>query len=1327
MMKHILMTNSSLYSSGGLQVPNARWQYFPNEHDPHNTNSTRHHLKAALTAALLLLTLSAVFIPPTAQAQSVSNPVSDPIGLTATPIGDGIILLRWTTRTTRAYVQYKFGSNDYDPNALLGGIVELRDGSNVPGTYLDGLTNGVEHTFRVALLLPMRIGIHTRTVHHEVTATPMAPGVTVSGSPLTVSEGDPTGSTYTVVLTTRGTSWNGGVPQPADVTVSVAGFAGTAVTVSPATLTFAANAWDTAQTVTVTARQDANTMDERVTLTHSASGATGYTSALSIANVAVTVADSTPTLTLATDPSAVTEGNNISLTLSSDKNVTGTLRVRLTLSDRDTSGFGATDIPGALTQTLTTSDFGGGTTATVSIPTRDDSIVEGTESYRITLNAGTGYVVGGDADADGTLNDNDSAQVTLGSTTINVTEGQSLTVPVTMSSAADTVVNGKVTLSGGTPTDDFAAVEASFRIAVGQMHANAVFMPKSATTGDGSYQAVRSYTATVTLETPPTGVTVGGDNTDTVRVNDNTPGSDPGVTLSRSSLPVNEGANGNYTVRLNTQPSAAVMVTVAGFSGTSVMANPATLSFTTDTWNMAQTVTVTAAADDDSENESVTLTHTASSSDNNYNGAVINSVTVMVTDSDTPGVTLSETRLALREGGTAGSYTVVLNSKPSAEVTVTVAGFSGTSVMANPATLSFAANVWDTAQTVMVTAGQDVDTMDENVTLTHSASGATGYGSALNIAEVAVRVSDDDRPAGVSLSVATLTVDEGGTGNYTVRLNTQPSATVTVTVAGFAGSDVTVSPATLSFATTGWDTVQTVTVTAGQDADITDDSVTLTHSASGATGYTSALSIADVAVTVTDDDADGPSEDQRRRQAEQQILARVADTLLAGSVTIISSRIDATNSDAPPATTLRLGGQSSLHAALQTLQTASQSGTLQPAQLLGQSAFVLPLAAAGGSGTALESLALWGSGDYRQLSGKLQNPNDPDTTLDWEGSVTSAWIGADLRPHRQWLTGLALSWSQAPFSTGQANLNQDSHLFGVHPYLSWNTANGRGQLWLSAGYGWGELRPEKDIPDARRDSHMASVALGGNATLLSSNRLLHGGNSQLRIKAQGALAEFDVDGNATSRALSVIARQLRLALEGQHQHTLSSGARLSPSVELALRHEHNDATEGSGMEVGGALRYVNPALGLTLESRGWVLATHRDEDRREWGVSGLLSIDPGTDQRGLALSLAPRHGPAQRTDLDRLLDPGTTPTANPAAPGQLGLEAELGYGYGLAERRGVLVPFVGTTLDGTRHAYRFGSRLQFGPGLSLNLEGQREEPEQQPIRHNILLHGTLHW
>ena len=220
-------------------------------------------------------------------------------------------------------------------------------------------------------------------------------------------------------------------------------------------------------------------------------------------------------------------------------------------------------------------------------------------------------------------------------------------------------------------------------------------------------------------------------------------------------------------------------------------------------------------------------------------------------------ITVSPTALTVTEENTTGdSYTVVLDSRPTADVTVTVAGHSGTDVTPDPGTLTFTTSNWDTVQTVMVTAGDDADTANDAVTLTHSAASTdTGY-SGITIDGVAVTVTDNDAAKGVTVSTTALTVTEADTtgGSYTVVLDSEPTATVTVTVAGHAGTDVTRTPGTLTFTTSNWDTVQTVTVTAGDDADTTDDSVSLTHSAASTdTGY-SGITIAGVVVTVRDND-----------------------------------------------------------------------------------------------------------------------------------------------------------------------------------------------------------------------------------------------------------------------------------------------------------------------------------------------------------------------------------------------------------------------------------------------------------------------------------------
>ena len=60
-------------------------------------------------------------------------------------------------------------------------------------------------------------------------------------------------------------------------------------------------------------------------------------------------------------------------------------------------------------------------------------------------------------------------------------------------------------------------------------------------------------------------------------------------------------------------------------------------------------------------------------------------------------ITVSTTALTVTEADTTGdSYTVVLDSRPTADVTVTVAGHSGTDVTPDPGTLTFTTSNWDT-------------------------------------------------------------------------------------------------------------------------------------------------------------------------------------------------------------------------------------------------------------------------------------------------------------------------------------------------------------------------------------------------------------------------------------------------------------------------------------------------------------------------------------------------------------------------------------------------------------------------------------------------------
>ena len=158
-------------------------------------------------------------------------------------------------------------------------------------------------------------------------------------------------------------------------------------------------------------------------------------------------------------------------------------------------------------------------------------------------------------------------------------------------------------------------------------------------------------------------------------------------------------------------------------------------------------------------------------------------------------------------------------------------------------------------------------------------------------------VTDDDTP-GVTISPTTLAVTEGEDQTYTVVLNTIPGSDVMVTIVPDSRTmpPITVDPASLilTFTSTAWATPQTVTVTAGQDADMNGGTRTLNHTVSGYTGTTDTGSVevtsaAAVEVTVTDDDIPGvtisPAE-LTVTEGEAATYTVVLDTIPDSAVTV---------------------------------------------------------------------------------------------------------------------------------------------------------------------------------------------------------------------------------------------------------------------------------------------------------------------------------------------------------------------------------------------------------------------------------------------------------
>ena len=323
-----------------------------------------------------------------------------------------------------------------------------------------------------------------------------------------------------------------------------------------------------------------------------------------------------------------------------------------------------------------------------------------------------------------------------------------------------------------------------------------------------------------------------------------------GLTLATTTLAggVAEGSSGTYTVRLDTAPTGPVSVAVSGGGGAvavdadaTAAGDQATLLFNAANWDTPQTVTARAREDDDGADGSATLTHDPSGAD--YGGVESVDVTFAVTDDDAKGADLSVPSLTVQENGTA-SYALVLSTEPvGGPVSVAVASSATSTVEASPPALTFTAENWDVPQTITLSGMDDANTTDDSATVSHTPTGAD-YGG-VSISDLNATVADDDA-AGLKVAPTSLTLAEGATATYSVRLNVAPTATTTVTVGGAtakltadADPNTPGDQAALTFDAATWDTTRTVTVTAVADADGEDETVGLTHAVTGAGDYAS--------------------------------------------------------------------------------------------------------------------------------------------------------------------------------------------------------------------------------------------------------------------------------------------------------------------------------------------------------------------------------------------------------------------------------------------------------------------------------------------------------
>ena len=569
-----------------------------------------------------------------------------------------------------------------------------------------------------------------------------------------------------------------------------------AVTLSPAMLMFTPANFAAPQMITVTGVNDVDLAAEMVTLTLSAAAVPNET-------VVVNVADDDMQTIVASAPAlSVNEGGTGQVAFSLGFMPAANTIVNVASSDIMT----ATLTPSSLT--FTPANYASPQNVTIT-GVNDADIADDTATINATATGATPVAVAV------TVNDDDSLGIETSVTTINVPEAGTGTVGVTLTAQPAASVTVMVSSS-----DIMAATVAPTSLTFTTANWN---MPQNVTlTGvadaDGINDAVTVTLTATGLTTRTVNVTVVDDDTQD-------------ILLTAAALTVGEAGSGTFGVRLATMPAADVMVTVATANAAEATAAPTSLTFTPANYANNQTVTVSGVDDVDLVSDTVAINMSSA-------GLATRTVTVTVTDDDMQTVLSSATgTLMLTEGGAAVSTGFSLRFMPAASVTVTLT--PGTGITVTPGTLTFTTANYANVQNVAVSPVADANAADVNTMLTASAPSATS-------AVVPVFV-DDDEVLELDVTPASLTVGEGGTGSFNVRLTAQPLATTSVNVASSDATAASVPPAALSFTTSNWNVYQAVTVTGVQDADLINDAATITVSSTGLPSKT-------VGVTVTDDD-----------------------------------------------------------------------------------------------------------------------------------------------------------------------------------------------------------------------------------------------------------------------------------------------------------------------------------------------------------------------------------------------------------------------------------------------------------------------------------------
>ncbi len=720
-------------------------------------------------------------------------------------------------------------TDDYTVPATLTVTIPAGDSSaSITVATVEDTTNEPQETFEVNIT-----NAETDTTNTGLTVTtPQGIGTiddddavpTVSIDSVTVDEGD--NAVFTVSLTN---------PSSEDITVTFTVDDATAVVTDdytvPATLTVTIPAGDSSASITVATVEDTTNEPQEtfeVNITGAETDTTNTALTVTTSQGIGTIDDDDPVPTVSIDSVTVDEGDNAVFTVSLTNPSSEDITVTFTVDDATAVVTDDYTVPATLTVTIPAGD----SSASITVATVEDTTNEPQETFEVNI-------TGAETDTTntaltvttpqgiGTINDDDAVPtVSIDSVTVDEGDNAVFTVSLTNPSSEDITVTFTVDDATAVVTDDYT-VPATLTVTIpaGDSSASITVATVEDTTNEPqeTFEVNITGAETDTTNTALTVTTPQGIGT----IDDD----DPVPTVSIDSVTVDEGDNAVFTVSLTNPSSEDITVTFTVDDATAVVTDdytvPATLTVTIPAGDSSASITVATVEDTTNEpQETFEVNITGAETDTTNTGLTVTTPQGIGTiDDDDPVPTVSIDSVTVDEGDNA-VFTVSLTNPSSEDITVTFTVDDATAVVTDdytvPATLTVTIPAGDSSASITVATVEDTTNEPQEtfeVNITGAETDTTNTALTVTTPQGIGTINDDDPVPTVSID--SVTVDEGDNAVFTVSLTNPSSEDITVTftvddATAVVTDDYTV-PATLTVTIPAGDSSASITVATVED------------------------------------------------------------------------------------------------------------------------------------------------------------------------------------------------------------------------------------------------------------------------------------------------------------------------------------------------------------------------------------------------------------------------------------------------------------------------------------------------------------------------------